>query len=100
MLARNYWGWDRPGATMALSVNANGDVPDGKIIFAEFERAMIAERARAGMARAKSQGKHCGRPCHEARCAGFPGQGQGHLQHGPGSRCWRCHSSAHQAEMA
>jgi DNA invertase Pin-like site-specific DNA recombinase len=31
-------------------------------VFAEFERAMIAERVRAGMARAKSQGKHCGRP--------------------------------------
>jgi DNA invertase Pin-like site-specific DNA recombinase len=30
-------------------------------VFAEFERAMIAERVRAGMARAKSQGKHCGR---------------------------------------
>ena len=29
-------------------------------VFAEFERAMIAERVRAGMARAKSQGKHCG----------------------------------------
>ena len=67
-------------------------------VFAEFERAMIAERVRAGMARAKSQGKHCGpedRPRHGARCAGFPGQGQGHLQH-PGPRCWRCHSSAHQ----
>jgi DNA invertase Pin-like site-specific DNA recombinase len=31
-------------------------------VFAEFERAMIAERVRAGMARAKSQGTHCGRP--------------------------------------
>src|SRR6516164_4675496 len=30
-------------------------------VFAEFERAMIAERVRAGMARAKSQGKHCPR---------------------------------------
>jgi len=40
---------------MALSVNANGDVPDGKIIFAEFERAMIAERARAGMGGSKAR---------------------------------------------
>jgi DNA invertase Pin-like site-specific DNA recombinase len=31
-------------------------------VFAEFERAMIAERVRAGMARAKGEGKHCGRP--------------------------------------
>jgi hypothetical protein len=29
MLARNHWGWDRPGPTMALSVpNANSDVLD------------------------------------------------------------------------
>ena len=31
-------------------------------VFAEFERAMIAERVRAGIARAKSVGTHCGRP--------------------------------------
>ena len=30
--------------------------------FAAFERALIRERVRAGMARAKSQGKHVGRP--------------------------------------
>jgi DNA invertase Pin-like site-specific DNA recombinase len=29
---------------------------------AEFERALIAERVKAGMARAKAQGKHVGRP--------------------------------------
>ena len=29
---------------------------------AEFERSLIAERVRAGMARAKAQGKHVGRP--------------------------------------
>jgi DNA invertase Pin-like site-specific DNA recombinase len=31
-------------------------------VFAEFERAMIAERVRAGLARARSEGKHIGRP--------------------------------------
>jgi DNA invertase Pin-like site-specific DNA recombinase len=31
-------------------------------VFAEFERAMISDRVRAGIARAKSKGKHCGRP--------------------------------------
>jgi DNA invertase Pin-like site-specific DNA recombinase len=31
-------------------------------VFAEFERAMIVERVRAGMARARAQGIHCGRP--------------------------------------
>jgi hypothetical protein len=41
MLARNHWGWDRPGATtMALSVpSANGDIgEEGKIII-EMVRA-------------------------------------------------------------
>ena len=31
-------------------------------IFAEFERAMIVERVRSGMKRARAQGKHLGRP--------------------------------------
>lgn len=30
--------------------------------FAEFERAIIVERVRGGVAEAKRQGKHCGRP--------------------------------------
>jgi DNA invertase Pin-like site-specific DNA recombinase len=31
-------------------------------VFAEFERAMVQERVRAGLARAKSEGKQLGRP--------------------------------------
>ena len=31
-------------------------------VFAEFERAMIVERTKAGLARAKAQGKALGRP--------------------------------------
>jgi DNA invertase Pin-like site-specific DNA recombinase len=31
-------------------------------VFAELERALIQERVRAGMARAKAEGKHVGRP--------------------------------------
>jgi DNA invertase Pin-like site-specific DNA recombinase len=31
-------------------------------VFAEFERAMIQERVRAGLARAKAEGKRLGRP--------------------------------------
>lgn len=31
-------------------------------VFSEFERAMIVERVKAGIARAKAQGKHVGRP--------------------------------------
>ena len=42
--------------------------PSGKMmfqmcgVFAEFERGMISERVKAGQTRAKSQGKHIGRP--------------------------------------
>jgi DNA invertase Pin-like site-specific DNA recombinase len=42
--------------------------PHGKLMFdlmatfAEFERSLIAERVRAGMARARKQGRHVGRP--------------------------------------
>jgi DNA invertase Pin-like site-specific DNA recombinase len=31
-------------------------------VFAEFERAMIQERVRAGLARAKTEGRQLGRP--------------------------------------
>jgi DNA invertase Pin-like site-specific DNA recombinase len=31
-------------------------------VFAKLERSMIVERVRAGMARAKAEGKHVGRP--------------------------------------
>ena len=37
-------------------------------VFAEYERAMIQERARAGLARARSEGKRLGRP--PSPCAG------------------------------
>src|SRR5262249_31902606 len=33
-------------------------------VFAEFERSMIQERVRAGLRRAKEQGKQLGRPSH------------------------------------
>jgi DNA invertase Pin-like site-specific DNA recombinase len=36
-------------------------------VFAEFERAMIQERVRAGLARAKSEGKRLGRPTIPAK---------------------------------
>jgi DNA invertase Pin-like site-specific DNA recombinase len=38
-------------------------------VFAEFERSMIQERVKAGIARAKAQGKHCGRPRLEPKLA-------------------------------
>ena len=47
---------------------ADTTTPQGRLLFgimaslAEFERSLIAERVRAGMQRAKAQGKHTGRP--------------------------------------
>ena len=68
-----------------ISYNEGADTttPQGKLLFgimaslAEFERSLIAERVKAGMQRAKAQGKHTGRPAllpspvHESRnCCG------------------------------
>jgi len=39
-------------------------------VFAEFERALIQERVRAGLARARSQGKRLGRPPMTDKLAG------------------------------
>src|SRR5215212_4037305 len=53
-----------------ISYNEGADTttPQGRLLFgimaslAEFERSLIAERVKAGMERAKAQGKHTGRP--------------------------------------
>ena len=53
---------------ISYSEGADTTTPQGRLLFgimaslAEFERSLIAERVRAGMARAKAQGKHVGRP--------------------------------------
>lgn len=39
-------------------------------VFAEFERAMIVERVKSGMVRAKAQGKHVGRPAMDEEVRG------------------------------
>jgi len=53
-------------------------------VFAEFERAMIQERVKAGLERARSQGKRLGRPTVsadvEARIAELRGQGLGKIK--------------------
>src|SRR5215218_4227840 len=80
------WRYDRFARSMQELVNALADfeglgidfisynegadttTPQGRLLFgimaslAEFERSLIAERVRAGMERAKAQGKHTGRP--------------------------------------
>jgi DNA invertase Pin-like site-specific DNA recombinase len=49
-------------------LDTSGTSPAGELMFnilasfAQFERSLIAERVRAGMARAKATGVHCGRP--------------------------------------
>lgn len=49
------------------SIDTNNKSPMGKLImhlmgaFAEFERDLIIERVKAGVAEARRQGKHCGR---------------------------------------
>ena len=49
-------------------LNTSGHSPAGELMFnilasfAQFERSLIAERVRAGMARAKASGVRCGRP--------------------------------------
>ena len=52
-----------------ISYNEGADTttPQGSLFgimasLAEFERSLIAERVKAGMQRAKAQGKHTGRP--------------------------------------
>jgi DNA invertase Pin-like site-specific DNA recombinase len=48
--------------------NVDTTTPQGELVFsimaslAQFESALISERVKAGMARAKSQGKRCSRP--------------------------------------
>jgi DNA invertase Pin-like site-specific DNA recombinase len=49
-------------------------------VFADFERAMIIERTKAGLARARAQGNADRR----GRCTGFPGARDGDLQCGKG----------------
>jgi DNA invertase Pin-like site-specific DNA recombinase len=49
-------------------IDSDRQSPSGKLLmhilaaFAEFERSIIVERVRAGVAEAQRQGKHCGRP--------------------------------------
>jgi DNA invertase Pin-like site-specific DNA recombinase len=63
----------RPNCTLGIDLflhqqGLDTTTPAGKAmfqmmgVFAEFERAIIQERVRAGLARAKSEGKRLGRP--------------------------------------
>jgi DNA invertase Pin-like site-specific DNA recombinase len=73
-------------------------------VFAEFERAMIAERTKAGLRRALASGKRLGRP-GESRggsrsgCAGFSGVWRGDWENGEGPRRWRRDGVEDQGRM-
>jgi DNA invertase Pin-like site-specific DNA recombinase len=48
--------------TQISAANRFAALPIELGVFAEFERSIIQERIRAGMKRARSEGKHLGRP--------------------------------------
>jgi len=56
---------------ISVSESVDTSTPVGKMVFtflgavAEFERSLIIERVRAGVAKAKADGVHCGRPRRE-----------------------------------
>ena len=53
---------------ISLSENINTNTPEGKMfwqllgVFAEYERELIVSRTKAGLARARAEGKQLGRP--------------------------------------
>src|SRR5262245_62558535 len=52
-------------------------------VFADFERSIIQERVRAGLARAKGEGKTLGREDsrrHRSRCQGHAGERHRHAE--------------------
>jgi len=57
-------------AFISLRDNLDLSTPSGRLMFqiigamAEFERALIAERVKAGMRNARAKGRHIGRPAH------------------------------------
>ncbi|HLG97179.1 MAG TPA: recombinase family protein [Bryobacteraceae bacterium] len=70
-LVDNVQTLDRAGVrfiAVTQSIDTDERSPMGKFLmhlfaaFAEFERDLIVERVKAGVAEAKRQGKHCGRP--------------------------------------
>src|ERR1700730_5039591 len=56
---------------VSLKQNVDTTLPAGRLTFqvlgavAEFEREMLRERVKAGMAQARRSGKHCGRPARQ-----------------------------------
>ena len=68
-------------------------------VFAEFERAMMRDRIRAGLARARAQGKRLGRLPVGAGDPRRPGGGQGHAQDRPRAGRGHRHRAARVAVL-
>lgn len=75
-LVENVQTLDQAGVrfvAVTQSIDTDQRSPMGKFLlhlfaaFAEFERDLIVERVKAGVAEAKRQGKHCGRPARVFR---------------------------------
>ncbi|MCU1279402.1 MAG: Resolvase-like protein [bacterium] len=63
-------GCEFVAVTQGIRVSARGDAMSTLMLtvlaaVAEFERSLIVERTRLGMAKAKAKGIHCGRPRHQ-----------------------------------
>lgn len=78
-------------AFVSLRDNLDLSTPAGRLMFqvigamAEFERALIAERVKAGMRNARAKGRRIGRPAHVPLTDQLKGQIAGAYRHGEGS---------------
>ena len=68
---------------ISITENINTQTPEGKMfwqllgVFAEYERELIVSRTKAGLARARAEGKQLGRP--KGRKDSKPRQKKGHF---------------------
>lgn len=78
-------------AFVSLRDNLDLSSPAGRLMFqvvgamAEFERALVAERVKAGMRNARAKGRRIGRPARVPLTDQLKGQIAGAYQHGEGS---------------
>jgi DNA invertase Pin-like site-specific DNA recombinase len=78
-------------AFISLRDNLDLSTPSGRLMFqiigamAEFERALIAERVKAGMRNARAKGHRIGRPSHVPLTDQLRGEIAGAYQHNQGS---------------
>jgi DNA invertase Pin-like site-specific DNA recombinase len=95
--------WQARGISfVTLGEGIDTSTPAGRLVagvlgsIAEFERARIQERIRAGLARAKSQGKRLGRP----RAAALPATAPRDLTVRQAAERWGCSKSTAARRLA